>query len=148
MIDTEYYSPHAIKYTRQQIRWLIPLMPLLRSGIYPTKSSYTPKDNQSGYLEYKVLVKRGNPQAKFVRAAEIAAELDYRTQRCGLDGLLLELLYTTEPDDELFMIQHIAVALSEDIERVSRRIRNALQFCSGSGRKVARYKEWLKDRQL
>ncbi len=140
MIDPEYYSPHTIRYTKAQVKWLISIFPLLRSGSYP------PSGKETGYLEYKVLVKRGNPQAKFVRAAQIAAELDLRIQRAGLDGLLLELLYSSSPDDELFIIQHIAMALGEDIERVARRIRNALQYCSGNHRKVTSYKAWLKDR--
>ena len=139
MTKKEWYSPHSVwRFSRTQVKWLIPLLPILRSGTYPPN----PKD--TGYIDRggKPVFK---PGAKFETPASIAAELDLRIQRAGFDGLLLEFLYAFGPDDELFIIEHIAQCLNLETREVAQRIRNALYFVSGEDRKSGSYNQYVKD---
>lgn len=133
----DWYSPHSVQaFTKPMVKWLIPLLSILRAGEYPP----SPKD--SGYTDAGSGKPQFRPGGKFEVPASIAAELDVRITKCGIDGLLLEFLYTVEPDDELFFLQHIAQALGTDIWDIEKRIKNALNYCSGSKRKTRSYKEY------
>lgn len=138
MTKKDWHNPHSIRFSRQQIKWLISILSILRDGEYP------PNPKESGYTDQGIQSRQFRPGAKFETPAGIAAELDYRIQRAGLDGLLLELLYTNEPDDELFVIQHIAYALNEEVIDIEQRIKNALTYISGDGRKVPSYYKFLR----
>ena len=142
MTKKDWRNPHSIRFTRQEIKWLIPILPMLRDGEYPPN----PRDADSGYIKGG-----GRPlfrsDAKFETPAGLAAELDFRIQRAGLNGLLVELLYSSEPDDEVFVIQHIAEALGEDTWAVDKRIDKALSYIAGDNRKKLSYKEWLGHRK-
>lgn len=140
MKEKDWYSPHSIRFSKSQVKWLIPLLPMLRNGEYPPNPTVTGYVEQSGKPQFR-------PGARFETPAGLAAELDIRIQRAGLDGLLLELLYSGDPDDELFIIQHIALALGEDIERVEKRLKQALTYISGDGRKERSYKQWIGHRK-
>ena len=127
MTVKEWYSPHAVtKFTRAMVKWLIPHLPLLRAGSYPRN----PKE--SGYTDSGIKSRQFKAGASFETPAGIAAELDLRIQRAGMrgdrihDGLLLELLYCTEPDDEIASMQHLSQAHGITIKEISQRIRNAL----------------------
>ena len=142
MIKKQGYNPHSIRFTKTQVKWLIPLLPMLRIGEYP------PNPKETGYVETggKPIFK---PGAKFETPAGIAADLDLRIQRAGVkgdrthDGMLLELFYTVAPDDELFFLQHIAYALGIEIQEVGKRISNALGYVSGNDNKERSYREYL-----
>ena len=135
----DWYSPHSIKYTKAQVKFLIPLLPLLRSGSYP------PDPKETGYTDQGIRQQQFKPEAKFEIPASIAAELDLRIQRAGVDGLILEFLYAFEPEDELFVIEHIAQCLHFETKEVSQRIRNALYYVSGADRKTGSYSQYVKD---
>lgn len=137
MIEKEWYHPNRIKFTRQQVKWLIYHLPTLRNGNYPRN----PKE--TGYSDSGIRQKQVRSQAKFEVPAGIAAELDLRIQRAGVDGLMLEFLYSLDPDDELFVIEHMAQCLNLDRKDVSQRVRNALYFVSGSGRKTDSYSRYV-----
>ncbi|KKN74692.1 hypothetical protein LCGC14_0387340 [marine sediment metagenome] len=141
MIDKDWHSPNSIRFTKPQVRWLIPRLQQLRNGEYP------PDPRESGYTDQGIQGRQFRAGAAFETPAGIAAELDVRIQRAGIDGLLLELLYTVEPDDELFFLQHIASAMNEDIPRITKRIKNALAYCSGSGRKSRTYQQFIHHRE-
>lgn len=115
------------------------MLPLLRSGgPYPPSGKETGYINQGDKPDFK-------PGAKFELAAGIAAELDVRIQRAGADGLMLEFLYAFEPDDELFIIEHMAQCLNMGTREVSQRIRNALYYVSGANRKAGSYSQYVRD---
>lgn len=140
MTKKEWFSPHQVtRYTKAQVKWLIPLLPLLRSGSYP------PSGKETGYIDQGIKQQQFKPGAKFELPASIAAELDLRIQRAGVDGLLLEFLYAFEPQDELFVIEHIAQCLHFERKEVAQRIRNALYFVSGADRKTSSYSQYVKD---
>jgi len=139
MTKKDWYSPHSIRYTKPQLRWLLPTLALLRSGVWPRN----PKE--TGYTDpaiSKMPIKAG---AKFELPAIIAAELDVRIQAAGVDGLMMEFLYAFEPDDEVFVIEHMAQCLNLGRREVTQRIRNALGYVSGNGRKTTSYGQYVKD---
>ena len=137
MTKKEWYNPRSIRFTRAQVKWLISQLPLLRNGSYPRN----PKE--SGYVDTGIKSKQFKAGASFEVPAGIAAELDIRIQRAGVDGLMLEFLYAFDPDDEVFIIEHMAQALNLGRKEVSQRIRNALYYVSGSNRKATTYNKYL-----
>ena len=140
MTKKEWYSPHAVtKFTRAQVKWLIPHLPLLRAGSYPRN----PKG--SGYTDSGIKSRQFKAGASFEIPAGIAAELDIRIQRASADGLMLEFLYAFEPADELFVMEHMAQCLNLERKEVTQRIRNALYFVSGVGQKTVSYNQYVKD---
>ena len=135
----DWYSPHSVQaFTKPMVKWLISFLPLLRNGEYLSN----PKD--TGYTDQGIQGRQFKPGATFETPAGIAAELDKRITACDLDGLLLEFFYTVAPDDELFFLQHISMALGTDIWDIEKRIKNALNYCSGQGRKKRSYKEYCR----
>ena len=73
MTPDKYFNIWEIRFTKEQIRWLIPILPDLRLGNYPSKTTDT------GYFDPQISGKGGTPKTPFARAVEIAAELDHRS---------------------------------------------------------------------
>lgn len=136
----DWYSPHAVtRFSKEQVKWLIPRLPMLRNG------EYLPNPKETGYFEQGGNRPPVKASAKFELPAGIAAELDLRIQRAGLDGLLMEFLYALEPEDEVYIIEHMAQCLNMETRIVERRIRNALYYVSGPDRKKGSYTKYIRD---
>ena len=131
MIDP-YYKPNQINYNAEQILWLIPHLPYLRVGLYPQDSTSTGYSGGSSNVSKQ--------SAPGLAPKEIAAELDWRIQQAGVDGLFLEMTYST--DDRLFTMHHIAQATNCDINEIDKSIHKALHYISGFRRKGRSYKDW------
>jgi len=131
---TEWFSPQSIKYTPEQVRFLIPVLYLLHAGVYPRDAKET------GYTG-NIRVKQFRSGGKHELAAGIAAELTWRIQKCGIDGLLLELLLTTTDGNDDFFINHMAMTLKESRYEIYRRISSALTYVCGDSRKEISYAE-------
>ena len=125
---TDYYKPKRIN-----IKNLIPLVPYLRRGESITYHK------ESGYTTAPLSRGRINQKAKFIDSAETYVEVTSRIEKCGLDGLLLEMAYSqgsSDIDNDRFSIeQHIANALHIDINEVDRRIQDALKYASNLEKK-------------
>ncbi len=134
-MQDKYWPPNQIRFTREQIEWLISVLPLLRNGTYPRSPTET------GVYDTPIGKRQVKAKAPFINAAEIAAELDARLTSCGCEGLFLEMVYS-QPDDKLFVLQHIAATLKVDINRVDRDIERALRYCCGYRRKSRSYSQW------
>ena len=79
MTEAQWYSPHSVTaYTKAQVKWLVPLLPMLRNGEYPPKPSDSGFFDQAGYSQH-----HSKPWGKFELPAGIAAELDKRITKCG-----------------------------------------------------------------
>ena len=140
MTKKDWYSPHAVtRYTKAQVKFLIPYLPMLRSGDYPRN----PKE--TGYTDPAIKQKQISHIPKFETPAIIAAELDIRIQAAGADGLMMEFLYAFEPDDEIFIIDHMAQCLNLERKEVTQRIRNALYYVSGERRKTGGYSQYVRN---
>jgi len=66
----------------------------------------------------------------------MAAEVEYRLEKCGLDGLLLEAIEGWGKSE-----QSLAKYLGIPTWSVRKRAKNALRYISGWGRKKQSYKE-------
>lgn len=139
MKDDLWFSYAGFKFKREQVKWGIYHLSSLRNGQWP------PSHKESGYINAPIGKKGAKTEATFVKAASIAAELDWRIAKCGVDGLMLEFLYAFEPEDELFIIEHMAQCLNMEVKEVSRRIRNALYYVSGERRKKTSYSQYQRD---
>ena len=137
MPDKDWYSQQSIRFTRAQVKYLIPLLPILRLGEFP------PDPRESGYTDPGSKQHHVKARAKFEGPAGIAAELDKRLQNAGLDGLLLEFYYSADAQDFLYRAEHIAQCLNVSVREVEQRIRNALYFVSGVGRKAGSYQGYI-----
>ena len=76
-------------------------------------------------------------RAYFEMPCLVAAELRFRVEACGEDGILLEHCYTLRKDDKELSIQFRC-----DIETVRTRITRALRYIRGWKRKRVTYSEW------
>jgi len=141
MAEKQWYSPHAIeaRYSKPQIKWLMPYMSMLEGGVYPRN----PKE--TGYVDAPSKSKTINIKAPFQKAVDIHAELSGRIERAGVDGLMLEFLYSFENTNELFVIEHMAQCLNLERREVEQRIRNALYYVSGERRKKTTYSQYQRD---
>ncbi len=135
-----YWKPNEIRFTREQIEWLIPALPLLRNGTYPRD----PKE--TGVYDTPIGKRQVKAKAGFITAAEIASELDWRITQTGEIGIFLELVYS-QPDDKIFILQHISVAIGVDIDRLDRDIERAMHYIVGFKRRQRSYKEWRQHRR-
>ena len=136
----DWYPPRAVSgYSKAQVKWLISNLSTLRDGSYPRN----PKE--SGYTDPAIRQKQVNSTPKFELPAIIAAELDVRIQKAGVDGLMCEFLYAFEPADEVFVVEHIAQCLNVERREVEQRIRNALYFVSGEKRKAGSYRQYVRN---
>jgi len=82
-IDADWFSPGSIVYCRPQVLWYLVNADIIRDGkwpIQPTGSSYTDPAIRS-----KAVKIPAHP------AEQLAAEIDARLKKCGIEGKLLEL---------------------------------------------------------
>lgn len=138
-----WWNPQEIVFIPKQVLWLLPLLPLLRSGGYP------PNPKETGYIDEPITRrrKRAKKRGYFTIPVELASELDARLERVGQDGILLEFIYSAESEDKLSLKSHIAIALRTDINSIDRRCRRALSFVSGWKRKGFSYREYVGHRR-
>ena len=136
----KYWSIYEIRFTKEQIVWLIKQLPLLRMGVY------LPKTTDTGYFDPQISGKGGTPKTPYARAVEVAAELDFRIESAGLDGLMLEMLFSGDTQDMLSMMAHMGNCLDCPLENIQHRIRRALSFIKGFRRK-RNYQDFVNHRR-
>jgi hypothetical protein len=136
MPEQDWYPAHAIKYTRQQVIWLLSLLPSLRDG------SYLPNPKESGYTKAPIGKSQINSKATFITPAEIYSELTNRIETAGEDGLWLEMAYSCGIENRFVIEQHIASATNSDINEIDKRVQRALTYISGKYIKERNYQDW------
>ncbi len=127
-----WYSPSNFSFKRDAILWAIGYLTILRDGEWPREP------RETGYYG-NMQNKQVNKEAKFIKPASIAAEIDIRLEKCGTDGLLLEYTYTNGGQDRPYLIPHIAKLLNIVEEHVDLRCNRALSYISGWKRKKVPY---------
>ena len=141
-MSDKYFNLWEIRYSKDQIRWLIPILPALRLGQYPQRISDT------GYFDPQISGKGGTPKTPFARAVEIAAEIDARIEACKLDGLMLEFLYSGDSEDMMMVMAHIGIMMSLSVYQVRDRVKAALNFVKGYRRKRCSYQDFCNHRRV
>jgi len=120
-----YIEPGALRYDIEDMEFLLPWLPELREGAYPSEPA-------GGYTESKT--PGGSTHAYYETACQVAAELDDRLARTGLDRYIVEDFYCLRLSDA-----DIARKLSlPDREEVRRRRLNALTYIASG-----RCRRWL-----
>ena len=136
MIPEIWYSPDAIRFSRRQVRWLLSLLPSIREGYWPAKG------NETGYDNTPMRQKHRYYKAKKENIISIAAELEIRLERTGLDGLLVKAIYCWD-DSYSSLAKHLHC--SEDA--IDRRVDDAMRYVCGKRRKGRGYKQYLNHRK-
>ena len=120
-MKNRWWPPSAVRFTKVQVLFLIRHLCLLLDGKWPSEYRVT------GY--YSRGKNRGH-SAPYEVVICVLAELRERIERCGQDGLFLEMVYS-DPDHYYSNIQHIANVLHREPEYVERMINTALRYISG-----------------
>ena len=114
-----------IIFTRDQVLWLLPYLSMLQEGQYPLNPQGT------GYVDAPMKKLRVKASAYFTRPVEIAAEIDIRLEKTGIEGKLL-----------------VAEArVDMRINELSPEARTALNYISGWRRRKLSYSAWKKQRK-
>jgi len=128
--ETEEYVPsYRIRFSRDQVMFLLRHLDLLRQGIYLS--------DHTGYVDIPSGRKKRRRRAPFVLAAEVAAELDWRLSRTGLNRYLVEDVITNGLLEEI-----VASKVNLPVEEVNLRVRSVIAFCCGFKRKKSSYSAW------
>lgn len=139
MNNCDWYSPGQITFTKHQVIWLLRHLPEIRVGFWPSEHKET---GYSGKAKGKV-----GHAAYFEKPVQVAAELDQRLEMAGIDGLLLEFVYSSESQDIITLEQHIANAMRLEFGTVERRIETALRYVCGKARKSRDYQDFKRHRK-
>jgi len=119
-------APGAVRYDAEDLELILPWFRYMLEGAYPLEPT-------GGYIEGK---RTGiTSRAYYEAACQVAAEIDRRLARTGLDRYLLESYYCNDwrgyTYDEI--ITAIASRVDKDRQDVKRRIRSAFSYiASGS----------------
>jgi hypothetical protein len=122
MIDV-YYKPSDIHFSREQMFWLISVLPYLEEGSWPINP------HETGYTEAENTGRvNTSAHAPFEGPAQIYAEVTYRLALTGKDG---KMLY--------WEIQQGKV---EEYVGLCPSSKQALNFVSGWRRRKTDYRHW------
>ncbi len=124
MAGKDFYVPSEIRFTRQQVLWLIKNLPTLRSGYWPTEAS--------SYIGIPGR-KSGKHKAYFETPVEYAAEIQSRLERAhGQGGLILLAIEGWD-----MTVASLAAYFKLPEWVILRRRRQALAYVAGWRRKVS-----------
>ncbi|KKM64049.1 hypothetical protein LCGC14_1505340 [marine sediment metagenome] len=119
MNSPDWYSPDSIDYSSSQIIWLMPHLQDIKTGFWPPRHSEV---GYSGSSKGRVI----NKEAKFTKPCIVAAELEVKIEKQGLDGILLEYIYSN-PQNYYENVQHVANALRVPTDEIFQRMRKTLE---------------------
>jgi hypothetical protein len=123
-----WFEMREIRFTHEQVKFLLQNLSMLRSGQYPKQpvgynlcDSFNPN--------------KGN--AAFTKSCEVAGEIDTRLQNCAIDGLITEAYFCNE-----LPIIRIMYYCDQTEEEIWNRIDRCIRYCSGMKRKKQNYRNW------
>jgi len=134
-----WFEPSEIKYNHKHVVFILEYINILRDGKYPQNPQQTGYQNAGWRSSI-------NTRAAFITPAEIAAEVDRRLLRCGLDWYLVNDYYGNG-----LKIEDIAKMHHLDEDDVWTRIQRAIAYAASGPvprwvntgkRKGMDYKEW------
>ena len=131
--DKDWYAPYEITFHSRHMLFLIKHLELLREGVYPHDPYH------SGYTDEPMPKKRRRTShhAYFETPCQLASEVERRLENCGLDGIMLLLLYTYNWSEEI-----IAKYYRISVEEVKFRAEAVLKHISGWNYKARPYRRW------
>ena len=127
----EWYEPKDLRFTKRQVReFILPWLPLFRSGDWP--------DQPSGYSDSQG--RKVRTSGPFTTPVEVAIEMDSRLDLCRHEGHLLIRYYTYG-----HKLENIAQSLRRSEQWTERRLGSLLRFVSGWKRARVTYQEWTRN---
>jgi hypothetical protein len=115
--ELTWLPPARVRFTMDDIYFILLHLPLLRQGVYP------PDPRETGYTTGMGRKKGGSLHAYFEKPAQIAGEIDTRLTRCGLDRYLVEdNICRGIPEEDL------ARRLDMEVWEIRRRINSAVSY--------------------
>ena len=135
--DGHWWPPGEIRFSFEQVVWLLSWLSELRGGFYP------PDHRETGYYDTPIVRKdkRKKRRAYFTTPVEFAAEIDQRLAMTGFDRYLVEDRYLNGIYED-----EIARKLNMSAEEIWYRIRSAVWSVCGQKRKKTPYslfkKQW------
>lgn len=127
--NRDWYAPHEITFNYCQIIWILGVLAMLKEGNWPPGD---PND-----IETQHCIHSG---AYFESAILVAAEVEVRLDRTGDDGFIVRDKYCHNEDDRtLSRKYHLSEA------EIEMRIRRALRYTAGDGRKKTPYDIWIRN---
>ena len=144
---TEWYSPRQIRFTRDQVEWLIQNLNTLEEGNWPVmppgytdnepsvstpqpENVSTPQPKNGTHKVY------GHMPAYFETPAEIASEISWRIDRCGKEGQMLKDRCLYGKDD-----RDMELTYGMRIEEIDDCIHRVMRYIVGWKRKGS-YRFW------
>jgi len=133
-------APGAVYFNLEQVEWLLPQLERLREGLYTPEPS-------GGYIDIQ---QRITERAPYELVCQIAAEIDLRLVRTGLDRYLVEDKYCKGLSE-----LEIAKNLYMDEFEVYKRIRSVVTYIasgkdpmwiSTKDRNGMTYRQWVRSR--
>lgn len=121
--DNLWWKPSDVKFTRDQVRWLIFMLPILKTGRWPRDPNQNTTDafGKSQTVSF---------HAPFENPCMFAAEIEQRLERTGLSG---KLLYYQLRNDCTWV----------ELEKAAK---DALYYCCGWRRKSTPFTIWKSQR--
>ncbi len=121
-----YYKPSEIRFSREQMLWLIEWLSVLKEGTWP------PNPQGSGYTEIASVQKSSSHHAGFETPCQFAAEIESRLKSTGESGEVL-----------VHEVQH-----GLDVyELLSPPAKKALNYISGWRRRSRPFYKWCYDQR-
>ncbi len=148
-ILSRWFSPNDYRFSRNQVIWLLWAIEDLKEGWYPKEP------RETGY-ELEIRSRCFLPVARFEIACQIAAEVEWRVNRTGQDGILLM------KEIEVKRWAYLCAGLAGTGGGYKRMRENsivvlyrpfsepaylALTYCTGEQRRVMPYREWRRQWQ-
>ncbi|AGG07959.1 hypothetical protein [Dehalococcoides mccartyi] len=127
----EWWSERQIRFTRGQIEWLLPLLPLLIEGKWPPEPSNWANNSE-------VCKRSRSRHASFEKPCQVAAEIESRLNACGSDGFIVKALYVWGEKPEI-----VANAFNQNEFIMWKRVDRVLKYVSGWKRKRNTFKNFV-----
>ena len=133
MNNENWWKPGEIRFTAEQVRWLINRLPEISAGDWPSEHRET---GYSGKPKKQI-----SRHAYYETPAQIAGELSQRLELCGADGLIVH--WVTVSDDQ-FIKQRLCHYLNISIQELNIKYKIALRYCCGFKRKKTEYSDYFR----
>ena len=129
----EWFSPGSIRFTKDELLWILPHLQSMIVGDWP------PEHKETGYVGKSK--SRRKPGAYFEPAVCVAAEINVRLKACRRDGLMLRARYCWGVSE-----QDLAEYFNLPEDKVVQGINSALRYCIGWKRKRTEYGQWKRNK--
>ena len=128
----EYYRPREIRYTREQVIWL------LRTVLF--HDTWPSDHKETGYTGGKN--RTVGHHANFETVKMIIGELNARLRLCGIAGLYLEYLTLIDYEDYDYLLSRLAGYTGTTPREVAYLSGMALRYCCYPKRKESSFKRY------